>query len=126
MVKKPSEAFLKKDVLRNFAKFTRKLSESLLWNFLVNFAKFVRTPFLQNSIGQLLLIIVVSVVVKGALANETVNYDIKALREKCSNSKSSYYGVNLRIQSEYRKILTRKNTVFGHFLRSETKAYVLI
>ena len=61
-----------------------------------------------------------------ALANETVNYDIKALREKRSNSKSSYYGVNLRIQSEYRKILTRKNTVFGHFLRSETKAYVLI
>ena len=28
------------------------------------------------------------------------------------------YGVNLRIQSEYRKIQTRKNSVFGHFLRS--------
>ena len=29
------------------------------------------------------------------------------------------YGVNLRIQSEYRKIGTRNNSVFGHFLRSE-------
>ena len=28
------------------------------------------------------------------------------------------YGVNLLIQSEYRKIRTRKNSVFGHFSRS--------
>ena len=28
------------------------------------------------------------------------------------------YGVNLRIQSEYRKIRTRKNSVFGHTLVS--------
>ena len=28
------------------------------------------------------------------------------------------YGVNLRIQSEYRKIRIRKNFVFGHFSRS--------
>ena len=28
------------------------------------------------------------------------------------------YGVNLHIQSEYRKIRTRKNSVFGHFSRS--------
>ena len=28
------------------------------------------------------------------------------------------YGVNLRIQSEYRKIRTRKNSVFGYFLVS--------
>ena len=28
------------------------------------------------------------------------------------------YGVSLRIQSEYRKILTRNNSVFGHFLHS--------
>ena len=27
--------------------------------------------------------------------------------------------VNLRIQSEYRKIRTRNNSVFGHFSRSE-------
>ena len=30
------------------------------------------------------------------------------------------YPVNLRIQSEYRKILTRKNSVFEHFSRSAT------
>ena len=29
------------------------------------------------------------------------------------------YGVNFRIQSEYRKIWTRSNSVFGHFSRSE-------
>ena len=28
------------------------------------------------------------------------------------------YGVSLRIQSKYEKIQTRKNSVFGHFLRS--------
>ena len=27
------------------------------------------------------------------------------------------YSVNIRIQSEYRKIRSRKNSVFGHFLR---------
>ena len=29
------------------------------------------------------------------------------------------YFVNLRIQSEYRKIRTIKNSVFGHFSRSD-------
>ena len=31
----------------------------------------------------------------------------------------SFYGVNLCIQSEYRKIWTRENSVFGHFSRSD-------
>ena len=43
----------------------------------MNFAKFVRISFWQNTTGQLLLIVAVSVVVKGELANETVNYDTK-------------------------------------------------
>ena len=42
-----------------------------------SFAKFVRTPFLQNTTGQLLLIIAVTIVVKGELGNKTVNYDTK-------------------------------------------------
>ena len=91
------------------------MPESLFWCFLVKFTKFVRTPFLQNSTGRLLLIITVSVVKKGILANETVNYDTKALSEKCPNNKYSYYGVNLCIQSKCRKIQTRKNSVSGHF-----------
>ena len=45
--------------------------------FLVNFAKYVRTPFLKNFTRRLLLIIEVSIVVKGKLAYETVNYDTK-------------------------------------------------
>ena len=46
------------------------------------------------------------------------------LREKCPNTELLlvriflYSDVNLRIQSEYRKIRTRNNSVFGHFLRS--------
>ena len=43
----------------------------------MNFAKFVRTPFSQNITGRLLLIIAVSMVIKGELANKTVNYDTK-------------------------------------------------
>ena len=38
----------------------------------------VRTPFFQNSNELLILIITISVVAKGVLANETVNYDTQA------------------------------------------------
>ena len=64
---------------RKFRRIHKKASvpESFFWCFPVNFAKFVRTPFLQNSTGRLSLIIAVSIVVKGVLANETVNYDTK-------------------------------------------------
>ena len=53
-----------------------------------------------------------------------------ALREKCQNTVTSglyfpvfglnteKYSVNLRIQSEYKKIQTKNNSVFGHFSRS--------
>ena len=47
------------------------------WCFLGNFAKFARTPFLQNSSGRLLLIIAVSTVAKGVLANQTVKYETR-------------------------------------------------
>ena len=53
----PPEVFCKKGVLRNFAKFTGKhLCQRLFFRSLVqeNFAKFLRTPFLQNISGQLL------------------------------------------------------------------------
>ena len=43
----------------------------------MEFAKFVGAIFLQNTNGRLLLIIAVSKVVKGELANKTVNYDTK-------------------------------------------------
>ena len=32
---------------------------------------------------------------------------------------SGIYGVNFRVQSKYGKIRTRKNSVFGHFSRSD-------
>ena len=73
--KQPLEVFYKKSVLRNFAKFTGKnlrqnlflnkvaglrpatLLKKRLWHrcFTVNFVKFLRTPFLQNTYGRLLL-----------------------------------------------------------------------
>ena len=43
----------------------------------MNFAKFVRTSFLQNTTRRLILIAAVSValVMKGELTSKTVNYD---------------------------------------------------
>ena len=76
--KQPSEGFLKKGVMRNFGKFTRKwlcrTNEALAQVFSCEFCKICKNTFshfLQNTTGQLLLIIVVLVVVKGELANET-------------------------------------------------------
>ena len=43
----------------------------------MNFANFVRIPFLQNTTGRTFLIIAMSIVVKGELAKETVKYDTK-------------------------------------------------
>ena len=63
--KQPPDVFCKKIVLRNFAKCHMKtpvpehlqLYSKRLWHrcFPVNFAKFLRTPFLQNTSGRLLL-----------------------------------------------------------------------
>ena len=52
---------------------------------------------------------------------------VRALREKCPNTELflvfiflySDWTVNLRIRSEYRKIRTKNNSVFGHVLRSD-------
>ena len=55
----PSEVFYKKGVLRNFAKLPVACNfiKKRLWHlsFCVNFAKFLRTPFLQNTSERLLL-----------------------------------------------------------------------
>ena len=40
------------------------------------------------------------------------------LREKCPNTELFLVLIFLYIQSEYRKIWTRNNSVFGHFSRS--------
>ena len=55
-----SDVFCKKDVLKNFAKFTgRHLCQSLFlinsWCFPVNFAKFLRTPLFTENLWWLLL-----------------------------------------------------------------------
>ena len=46
------------------------------------------------------------------------NTDQKKLRIWMDTFHAEIYGVNLRIQLEYRKTRTRKNSVFGHFSRS--------
>ena len=76
--KQPPQVFSKKSGLRNFTKFTGKhLCQSLFFNkvaglrpllkkrpwprcFSVNFVKIFRTPFLQNTPGRLLLVILFS------------------------------------------------------------------
>ena len=78
-----AEAAVRKVLLRRcYGKFRiihkkNSVLESVFWCFLMNFAKFVITPFLQNSTGRLLLIIAVSIVAKGVLANQTVNYETR-------------------------------------------------
>ena len=55
-------------------------SQENIWagiSFLVFTCEICKNIFLQNSTGQLFLIITVSIVAKGVLANETVNYDTK-------------------------------------------------
>ena len=47
--KQPPKVLCIKDVLRNFAKFTGKNKVPGLKCFPVNFAKFLRTTFLQNT-----------------------------------------------------------------------------
>ena len=85
-----SRMVLLKRCYEKFCRIHKKTFESLFWCFLVNFAKFVRTSFLSNNTGLLLLIIAVSIVTKGVLANETVNYDTKtkAYVITCVRSKS--------------------------------------
>ena len=49
------------------------------------------------------------------LQQETVWVNVNFERTNCTE----IYSVKLRIQSEYRKMRTRNNSVFGHFSRSE-------
>ena len=57
----------------------------------MHFPKFVRTIFLKNTTGRLLLIMAVAIIVKGELANETINYGTKTkgtnLTQRCKLSK---------------------------------------
>ena len=128
MLKQPFEAFFKKYAMGNFAEFTRKhLCRNLFFGvFLWILQNLWKHLFCSRAPPDWLWLLAAPIVVKGVLANETVNYDTNALRKKSWNSKSSYYGVNLRIQPKYRKIWTTKNSVFRHFSCSEIKAYVLI
>ena len=100
MQKQLSERFFKKSVMSNFAEFTRKhlrrnllfyrvkLSrsatvdlfikcESLAQVFSCEFCKICKNTVFAEHYRRLLLIAAVSIVVKGELANETVNYDTK-------------------------------------------------
>ena len=79
MQKQPSEGFFKKRCYEKFRRIHKKTSvpESFFWCFLVNFREHAKAPFLQNSTGRLLLIVAVSIVAKGVLTKETVNYETK-------------------------------------------------
>ena len=131
MQKQPSKGFFKKGVMRNFVEFTRKhVPESLFLIklnsaaslktrhqrriFLVDFAKFVRTPFLQNTTRKLLLIIAVSIVLvmKGELAKTIYQFEPKCtyqeVHSRCNNrfQKRSFVGFKKFFK------LHRKTSVF--------------
>ena len=121
-----SKGFFKKGLFRNFAEITSKhVPESFFDKvklcrstsafktrlqrryFLVNFAKFVRTPFLQYTTRRLLLIIAVSIVLvmKGELASETVNYNTKHC-VKSVQIRKFFWSVFSHIQTEYEAYLS--------------------
>ena len=79
----------------------------------MNFAKFVRTPFSQNTMGRLLLAISVSMVMKGKLANETVNYDTKL--------KHMYQCTNLTKKCKLSKKGSPTNTPLGFHVETTRK-----
>ena len=70
------------------------------------------------------------------------NFIAKSLREKCPNTEfflvriflysdwiesfTPIYSVNLRIQSKYRQIRTRENSIFEHFSRSTDFLWIFI
>ena len=92
---------IKKGVLRNFSKFTGQyLCQSLFFNkvaglrpatllkkslwhrcFPLNFVKFLRTPFLQNTSGRVLLQLLLLIKIFGALSNNSRN-----LNTSCRNA----------------------------------------
>ena len=100
---------MKKGVLRNFAKFTEKhLCQSLFFNkvaglrfryrcFPMNFAKFLRTPFLQNATGRLLLLLVQKKIRYGRVTlNEVLSYSL--MLHKCffwNRAIESYHFLNI-------------------------------
>ena len=55
---------------------------------------------------------------------KTSMYKHSSLREKCPNAEF-FWSVFSCIRTEYRKIPTRKNSVFGHFSRSAYFDYIL-
>ena len=75
MVKQPYEGLFKKVVLRSFSKFTRKhLCQNLLV-FSCQVCRICKNTFLAEQYRMTDSIIAVSIVAKGVLGNETVNYD---------------------------------------------------
>ena len=100
MQKQPSKGFFKKGLIRNFAEFTSKhVPESLFLinlnsidlqlllkqdysaGVLVNFVKFVRTPFLKNTTRRSLLIIAVSIVL--ALQFHGISNEVRIGKRNC-------------------------------------------
>ena len=103
---------MKKDVHRpQSCNFIQK--EALAQSFPVNFAKFVRTHFLQNTSGRLLLKFLKLLLKDLRLQFKTSIYNY-TLR-KSVQIRSFFWSVFSCIQSKYKKIRSKKISVFGHF-----------
>ena len=117
--KEPPEVFYKKGVLRYLTKFTRKhLCQSLIFNkvagirpatvlkkrlwhrcFHVNFAKFPRTPLLQNTSGRLLLQRKLNCKYSVLLEFESTIYELRASELRVSPS-ASCESIRLHVASQ--------------------------
>ena len=83
--------------------------------FHVSFAKFLRTPFLENTIGRLILKVYQLSMCK--LVAEDAHW-VKSVQLR-----TYFWFVFSCIWTVCRKIQTRKNSVFGHFSRSAHQSF---
>ena len=69
--------------------------------FIAKFANFVETPFSQSTTGRLLLLVAVSIVVMGELANKTVNYEKGQSKWKNRFRKQSFADFKLGVLKNF-------------------------
>ena len=106
--------FCKKGILRNFRKFTGKhRCQSLFFNKVARLIKALRTPFLQNTTGRLLLSLQFCSMAQKEQRQlkGLINDCLRPLRQKCPNTES--FWVRIFPPSDWIRRDTRYLSVFS-------------
>ena len=128
MQKQPSEGSFKKGFMRIFAEFTKKhLCRNLFFDKVFDNsatslksrsrsfqAKIIGITFSQSTTGRLLLIVAISILMKGQLANKTVNYLKGQSKWKNRFQKKSFADFKLGVLKNFLNF-TRKHLCWSLF-----------